>query len=324
MPIRRAIASLSLLLLLGGPARAVPLPNPIAEADATARYQDSGVGSHPVFSGFGGTFADQLAIAAGPSAGNFAIANGTGVISDPDFGASVDGFAEIRGAGSFPGAIDPTVAATSYARSRTVWEVAPGPAGPVDVDLDLALHGAFEVANFFSNDGRDVFAQVRYSARVYDDTGSELVFEGWVSALGAFRNDSVSTAFDFDPSIVTRVPPLGSFSTSRFEVAYAGRVEDALTLAVGDRFAVEIVLTTDVHAAGPFEMHALADFEDTGLFALASSTPGASFTAVPVPEPDTAALVLASLLLLAACGSPTRPVSAPASSGRSARPSRRP
>ena len=304
------------VLLAAASARAVPIPNPSAEADATARYQDQAVGSLPVFSGIGGHFADQLAIAAGPSAGNFAISNGTGVLSDPLFGPSVDGFAEIQGAGSFPSPQNLTVEATSYARSRTVWEVAPGPTGSVDVDLDLALHGAFEVGNFFSNDGRDVFAQVRYSARVYDDIGSELVFEGWVTALGAFRNDQVSTAFDFDPSVATRVPPLGGFSTSRFEVAYADRLEDVLTLEVGDRFAVEIVLTTAVRAAGPFEMHALADFENTGVFALASGTPGASFTPVPVPEPGTAALVTAALLALAASGSRRRPSSGRASSGR--------
>jgi hypothetical protein len=320
MPIRRVTAIVSVLLLAAA-ARAVPVPNPIAEADATARYQDAGVGSAPVFAR---PFADQLAIAAGPGPGNFAISNGTGVLSDPDFGASVDGFAEIRGAGSFPSPIDRTVEATSYARILTKWEVAPGPTGPVDVDLDLALHGAFEVGNFFSNDGRDVFAQVRYSARVYDDEGSELVFEGWISAAGAFRNDGIFPAFDFDASVVTPATPLGGLSTSRWVVDYAGRLEDVLTLEVGDSFAVEIVLTTSVRAAGPFEMHALADFENTGVFALASGTPGASFTAVPVPEPDTAALVAAALLLLAASGSRTRPVSAPASSGPSARPSRRP
>ena len=323
MPTARSISLLLSLLLAGSAARAVPIGNPWAEADATARYQDHAVPSAPVVSA-GGVFADQLAIAAGPSPGNFAISNGTGVISDPLFGPSVDGFAQIQGAGSYPGVSDRTVEATSYALSRTVWEVAPGPTGAVDVDLDLALHGAFEVANFFSNDSRDVFAQIRFEAHVRDETGARQVFEGWITAGGAFRADRIDTAFGFDDSIVTQVAPLGGLSTSRWVIAYAETLDDVLTLEVGDRFAIEIELSAAVRAAGPFEMHALADFENTGVFALASGTPGASFTAVPVPEPDTAALVAAALLLLAASGSRTRPVSAPASSGPSARASRRP
>ena len=312
MPIARAILAILAFVLAVSAARAVPIGNPWAEADATAHYQDHAVPSAPVVSA-GGVFADQLAIAAGPSPGNFAISNGTGVISDPLFGASVDGFAEIQGAGSYPSPSDLTVEATSYALSRTVWEVAPGPTGPVDVDLDLALHGAFEVGNFFSNDSRDVFAQIRFEAHVRDESGTRQVFEGWITAGGAFRNDRIDTAFGFDGSIVTSAAPLGAFSTSRWQIAYADTLDDVLTLAVGDRFAIEIVLTTAVRAAGPFEMHALADFENTGVFALASGTPGATFAPVPVPEPASAALVVAGLMLLAAGASRPRPVSARAS-----------
>src|SRR5262245_53709482 len=89
-----------LLAAAAPPARAVPVPGPLAEADATAHYQDYAVPSALVISH---RFADQLAIAAGPGPGNFAISDGTGIVSDPLFGASVDGFAEIQGTASYPG-----------------------------------------------------------------------------------------------------------------------------------------------------------------------------------------------------------------------------
>ncbi len=262
-----------LFLFWEGPAWGA-LPAQIATAEAEARYQD--------FFDPGTPASDPVSAIAsastGPDNGDSTTAHAEAAVPAELGGPAVKAYSGFSGASPAPDPMDPTLNGRSQASVITHFIVEGGD-GPVDVDLQLAIHGFLQAGNFFSGQP-DVSARVELFVQTHLPDGT---------ASQAFFGTAELTDRAGSPGDLTVV---GGWALSDWvnvegdeTIDIARDVADVLTLFDGDVFAVEMTLLTEVHAAGPFEAFAQADFSNTVGLATGTSTPGATIRQLVVPEP---------------------------------------
>jgi hypothetical protein len=201
--------------------------------------------------------------------------------------SSAGGFSPGFGPGGVTGA-------TSFARSVTHWQAFSADPSVTTVAIDILsfFDGVLATVDFA---GANMSASVRAELNVITTGGSSNVFsaDAMLSAAGGLvASGPWAGSFVMQP---------GSPAVSVVTVNYAEFFDDAFTVNVGEVFAWEVLLSTAATVDGPFELHAVADFFNTGAGDLSVNTPGITLAPVTaVPEPSTWASLLAGGLFLSA------------------------
>lgn len=265
---------------------AVAIPLPTTEADATAKWETIVIPSLPVTHP---TLAQQTAIIPLGSTFDTALSVGTALLPESLFGPAVRGFSEVAGVSpnSQGGG---TLEGSSHARLVANYVVTG--TGPVDLDIDVVIDGSLEAGNYATDTLGSVTSGVEFEAYLHTDAGvvplfvADAVFD--VAATSGFS--VLNTAGDWTPGDFTAFSPSDFFNQER-RINLVDTNENAAILNPGDRFAIELVLNTDVYVAGAFELAARSDFDSTGAFTLSTDTAGGGFVQVVVPEPSTVGLL---------------------------------
>lgn len=273
------------------------LPADGVETGATASYTgvvappDSDVGGNP------GSVISSAA--AGPGGTTFNIPV-LGDLTDESVGharsllpGSVGSYSSAGGySPGFGGAVGGPTVATSFARSVTHWQAfnSNPNASTVDIDVLSFFDGVMATVDYA---GAPMNASVRAELNVITSSGVVNVFaaDARLSDPGGLVASSVwasSFAVEFASPNINVV-----------SVRYSEFFEDAFTVNVGETFAWEVLLSTEAFVEGPYEIHAVADFLNTGSGGLSVNTPGASLVQISaVPEPSVWASMMLGMLLL--------------------------
>ena len=173
--------------------------------------------------------------------------------------------------------------------------------GPVDVDVVVRIDGELAGGNFFTDALGNVTSAVSFTAILHTDSASITLFEADAMLDVAASEQSTVLTATGDWSAAEFADPggldglLNQFRTVDLEDTN----ENVVVLDPGDRFAIELVLDTEIFAGGAFEVAARADFDSTEGISVATDAPGASLVQVAVPEPGRLALGATGLATLA-------------------------
>lgn len=272
-------------VLIAATASYAALPDAGAEADATAKWETIQIPSELVTSS---AIAQQTATI--PLSGDFSLATGTAVLPEGLGGPIVRGYTEVLGA--FPNSQGGgSMEATSHARVMSHFE-ATG-TGPIDLDVEIHISGSLEGGNYFSGSLGNVTSHAIFQATLHTENNSFPLFFGdaFFDASANAASSILTTSGDWSTSDFTVFDP-GNFNNQGRIVNLNDPNEDVVILNPGDRFAIELLLNTDVFASGPFEAAARADFDSTGAIALSTDAQGATFVQLAVPEPTSFACLL--------------------------------
>ena len=277
----------------------VPLPAQGVSTSTTAAY--AGVQAVPDADAAGNPGVANSASIVGPGGGTFTIPV-LGTMSDESIGmarSSLPGsVGSLSSAGGFSPSFGPggATAATSFARSVTHWQALSADPSVTTAAIDVlsAFGGTLATVDFA---GASMNASVHAELNVITASGVTNVFV----ADAILRDPPLPS----DPSGLTATGPWASSfvaaSTSPtvnvHTVQYAEFFDDAFTVNVGETFAWEVVLSTAAVVDGPFELHAIADFLNTGSGDLSVNTPGIMLAVVPEPS-VWASMLVGGLLLI--------------------------
>ncbi len=290
---RSAALVLPAVLVLAFSAPAAALPSAGGEADATADWEMLSIASAPVTDP---ALAQQIALLPlGPP--NTIIASGTANVSESLGGPIVRGFTELSGAGPNQHGGGP-LGATSRARLVT-WYEANG-TGPIDIDVNVHIDGELAGGNFFTDALGNVTSAVSFAAILHTDSASITLFDAEaLFDIAASQQFTVLAATgDWSPADFANPGPLGGFFSQSRTVDLDDANENVVVLDPGDRFAIELILDTEIFAVGAFEAAARANFDSTGGISVRTDAPGASLVQVGVPEPTSLALGLTGSMAL--------------------------
>ena len=291
----RSVAALvpaALTLAFVAPAAALPAAR--GEADATATWEMLSIPSQLVTDP---ALAQQIALLPlGPP--NTVIASGTANVPESLGGPVVRGFTELSGAGpNLHGG--GSLGATSHARLVTWYEV--DGTGPVDVDVAVRIDGELAGGNFFTDALGNVTSAVSFVAILHTDSASLTLFDAhaMLDVAASEQFTVLTTTGDWGASDFADPGGFDGFLNDFRTVDLEDANENVVVLDPGDRFAIELVLDTEIFAVGAFEAAARADFDSTGGISVATDAPGASLVQVAVPEPGRLALGAVGLATLA-------------------------
>ncbi|MCP5269708.1 MAG: hypothetical protein H6932_00570 [Burkholderiaceae bacterium] len=184
-------------------------------------------------------------------------------------------------AGGFNPSFGPGGSTDAFATARTVthWVASSNdPAlGSVPIDVLAFFDGVLVTADFA---GASFSATARAEMAVWTAGGRSVVFagEGTLNSSGA-----LSATGEWIGEFTLGSNASGSVRFA--ELDYTEFFADAFVVNVNVPFAWEVILTTQAAVPGPFELHAIADFFNTGSTDLSVDTQGVMLTQIGVvPE----------------------------------------
>ena len=297
-----AAASLCSLLVLDGPASAMPIFIPGSEATAAASSVNNDAGE----------ITNQNAVAASAvrEVDNPDLARGEARATTA---GALGSFSQAEAAG---GDRAPTQASASAKWSANFTTSGNNPNAAIDIDFDFNVDGLLSYMN--NNSGastNDIAAGVTVTLLALNNSGTAPLFNG-TARLATVDNDqapNLSLSGDWG-DLDRRDDFVFSDPCSRFTCSVEVNTDLTLTDAVfvdfSEVFAITLELSTDAFVFAGFETGALADFLNTAEVLLSTSTPGVDVefvpSAPPTAVPTPSALWLFSLGLVGLIAFQTR------------------
>lgn len=199
------------------------------------------------------------------------------------------GFSPSFGTGTGP------VTASADTSSLTRWMATSTDPNITSVAIDVLVFfdGTLLTADFAGAGPGQLFSSVNTRLSSFSANGGlyDLNLSAQLDSAGGLTADSGwSGDFEFGSS--------QSGNVNQATLNYNQFFNDAFVVNIGEAFSWEVVLNTNAYAEGPFELWAIADFFNTGGFALSVNTPGITLAQVPVPLPLSLPLFGAGLLMM--------------------------